>query len=167
MFCYAHTKCILELTAGLRLELTPAAFFKTWKTRTTASLPSQLSAKKARRRKKARSTCFHAAYSQSSEATASVLSVTLDYVRRLILGTAYERGEVVRRERLLHSGLSGQQLELRFVRGRQQLELRCVRGAAAGAQVCEKRAAAGTQVFERGKNSKNKGSTIENGYKRV
>jgi hypothetical protein len=59
---------------------------------------------------------FDQAYSQiynSDEATASVLSETLDYIRRLILGTAYEKQEAMRREQLLDAGLPPQQLELR------------------------------------------------------
>jgi hypothetical protein len=41
------------------------------------------------------------------------MAETLEYVRRLVLGTAYEKREVVRREQLLSSGLPDHQLELR------------------------------------------------------
>ncbi len=52
-------------------------------------------------------------FRRHGEKSASVMAETLEYVQRLVLGTAYEKREVVRREQLLSSGLPGHQLELR------------------------------------------------------
>jgi len=53
------------------------------------------------------------AFRRSGEKSACVLTETLEFVRRLVVGTAYEKREVLRREQLLSSGLPDHQLELR------------------------------------------------------
>ncbi len=111
MYFAGLKKSVLKFSIGLGMELVSASFFKTWNS--SGQSGGRLAAKRARRRKKARSTCFQEAYSRSDEITGSVLSETLDYIRRLILGTAYEKREVVRREQQLCSGLPAEQLELR------------------------------------------------------
>jgi hypothetical protein len=111
MFSYVTQKCLSNLILRFQIEISPVAFYKTW--RTSSRLSNQLHERKPRRRKRVSSKYLHEAYSQNNEATASVLSETLDYVRRLILGTVYEKREVMRREQLLDAGLPPQQLELR------------------------------------------------------
>jgi len=76
-------KSIFKLSIGLKLELVPVVFFKTWKAKMEDPAAARLGARRARRRKKARPERFESAYRMSGEENSSVLTEALEYIRQV------------------------------------------------------------------------------------